>query len=93
MQKEPDASKTTVDIVRQRLADGRTIADSDVHKLVHEIDDLRTSVIAFGGPWAVKYAEEWGLPPKHLDPRHYDILKNAGARMDDFIRGSAEGHG
>lgn len=58
-----------------------------------EIEDLRISVIAFGAPWAVKYAEEWGLPPKHLDPRHYDILKHAGARMDDFIRGSAENVG
>lgn len=60
----------------------------DVRDALAEIEDLRTSVIAFGAPWAVKYAEDWGLPPKHLDPRHYDILKRAGARMDDFIRGS-----
>lgn len=31
----------TVEIVRRRLADGRTIADSDVHALVAEIDRLR----------------------------------------------------
>ena len=34
----------TVEIVRQRLADGRTIADSDVHKLVAEIDRLREAL-------------------------------------------------
>jgi uncharacterized coiled-coil DUF342 family protein len=32
---------TTLEIVRGRLANGRTIADSDVHKLVAEIDHLR----------------------------------------------------
>jgi hypothetical protein len=32
---------TTLEIVRGRLANGRTIADSDVHKLVAEIDRLR----------------------------------------------------
>ena len=32
---------TTLEIVRGRLANGRTIADSDVHKLVVEIDRLR----------------------------------------------------
>lgn len=31
----------TVEIVRQRLANGRTIADFDVHQLVAEIDRLR----------------------------------------------------
>lgn len=34
----------TVEIVRGRLADGRTIADSDVHKLVAEIDRLRAAL-------------------------------------------------
>lgn len=69
--------------------------DADIALIVEAVnayEDLRTSVIAFGAPWAVKYAEEWGLPQKHLDPRHYDILKRAGARMDDFTRGSAESH-
>lgn len=32
---------STVEIVRRRLADGRTIADSDVRRLVAEIDRLR----------------------------------------------------
>lgn len=31
----------TVQIVRRRLADGRTIADADVNRLVAEIDRLR----------------------------------------------------
>ena len=31
---------TTLEIVRGRLANGRTIADSDVHKLVAEIERL-----------------------------------------------------
>ena len=52
-----------------------------------EIADLRASVVAFGAPWSVEYARERGLPPKHLDPAHYDILARAGARMDDFVRG------
>jgi uncharacterized protein (UPF0335 family) len=37
---EPSA----LEIVRRRLADGRTIADSDVHRLVREIDRLRAEV-------------------------------------------------
>jgi hypothetical protein len=36
---------TTLEIVRGRLANGRTIADSDVHKLVAEIDRLREQVL------------------------------------------------
>ncbi len=34
----------TVEIVRRRLADGRTIADADVHTLVAEIDRLRSAM-------------------------------------------------
>lgn len=34
----------TVDVVRRRLADGRTIADADVHALVAEIDRLRAAL-------------------------------------------------
>ncbi len=36
---------TTLEIVRGRLANGRTIADSDVHKLVAEIDRLRAGLL------------------------------------------------
>jgi hypothetical protein len=44
MMKETEMQLDTVEIVRQRLADGRTIADSDVHKLVAEIDRLRKAL-------------------------------------------------
>ena len=36
-----DPSISTLEIVRARLADGRTIADYHVHQLVAEIDRLR----------------------------------------------------
>lgn len=52
-----------------------------------EIEDLRSSVIAFCAPWAFEYAKIRGFPPNHLDPQHYDILKRAGAPMDAFVRG------
>lgn len=60
-----DKSETTVEIVRQRLADGRTIADSDVHKLVVEIDRLRGLLKGFrdhyGNPaWHDKVFAEIG---------------------------------
>lgn len=55
-----------------------------------EIEDLRLSVQAFCGPWAVQYARDHGLPEGHLFPCHYDILERAGARMVDFTR-HAEG--
>lgn len=51
-----------------------------------ELDDLRTSVVAFGAPWAATYARDHGLPDGHLHAVHYDALKLAGARMDDFTR-------
>jgi hypothetical protein len=51
-----------------------------------EIADLKTSVIAFGVLWGIKYAQANGLPCGHLHPEHYDILARAGARMDDFTR-------
>jgi molybdenum-dependent DNA-binding transcriptional regulator ModE len=44
MMKEIEMQLDTVEIVRGRLADGRTIADSDVHKLVAEIDRLRKAL-------------------------------------------------
>lgn len=51
-----------------------------------EIEDLRASVIAFGGPWAAQYAESHRLPTDTLHAVHYDILARAGARMVDFKR-------
>ena len=44
----------TLTIVRRRLADGRTIADSDVHKLVAQIDQLKAELseaIERGNDW------------------------------------------
>lgn len=55
-----------------------------------EIDDLRTNVIAFCGPWAVTWARDFNLPNGHLHPTHYDILARAGARMDDFTRAEVD---
>lgn len=63
-----------------------------IEDAMQEIADLRTSVIAFGGPWAVEHARDLGLPDGHLHPTHYDILARAGARMDDFVRGEGR-HG
>lgn len=51
-----------------------------------EVADLKASVVAFCAPWAVQYAEKMGLAPGELMPGHYDILKDAGARMNDFTR-------
>lgn len=79
--------------IRDVLAHGGTLSDSTALAAVDEIDrlraevaDLRVSVIAFGGPWAVQYAQDFGLPAGYLHAQHYDILARAGARMDDFIR-------
>lgn len=66
---------------------------NEIERLRAEITDLRTSVAAFAGPWAARYAKDRGLPDGHLHPTHYDILARAGARMDDFTRGEAIGDG
>ena len=50
------------------------------------IAELKQSVTAFCGPHAVNYAREHGLPDRHLHPTHYDLLRDCGARMDDFVR-------
>ena len=60
--------------------------DQKINELVAENADLRCSVIAFCGPYAVQWAKEHGLPEGHLHPIHYDALKKAGARMNDFTR-------
>ena len=54
--------------------------------LEEENADLKTSVVAFGAPWAVDHARRIGLPDGHLVPHHYDILERAGARMANFTR-------
>jgi hypothetical protein len=55
-------------------------------RLVEELADARLSVVAFAGPWAVQYAKDFGLNDGELHPAHYDLLRAAGARMDDFSR-------
>ena len=55
-----------------------------------EVADLKTSVIAFCGPWAVAHAAKHGLPINHLHPTHYDILERCGARMVDFTRAALD---
>lgn len=54
---------------------------------------LRGWVVAFCAPIAGKYAQDFGLPDGHLHPRHYDILEECGARMDDFTRAALNGEG
>lgn len=61
----------------------------EIERLRAEITGLRASLVAFAGPWAVRYAKDQGMPDGHLHPIHYDILAKAGARMDDFTRGEA----
>lgn len=56
-----------------------------------QIAELKQTVIAFCGPWAASYARERGLPDRHLYHTHYDILKDCGARVDDFVRAEVPG--
>lgn len=49
-----------------------------------EIAGLKVSVIAFGAPAAVRYAEMFGLDGLH--PKHFDMLEAAGGRMSSFKR-------
>ena len=65
-------------------------AASEIEWLRAEVADLKISVIAFGAPAAARYACEFGFSENHMHPAHYDILKSAGARMDDFVRGFPE---
>lgn len=41
-------------------------------------------LVAFLAMWAVDYAKMYKLDGLH--PRHYDLMKKYGARMDDFKR-------
>ena len=60
-------------------------------RLSEENESLKSSVIAFAGPWAAEWAEMHELPKGHLHPTHYDLLKSCGARMDDFTRTTLSG--
>lgn len=83
----------SVDVAELRRVAFRT-AGSDASDLLldaaSEIEDLRASVIAFGGPGAVEYAKNCGLSHNTLSAHHYDILARAGARMVAFKRSDDE---
>ena len=57
-------------------------------RLRAENADLKASVIAFLGPYAVQYSKLHELDGLH--PTHYDILKKCGARMVDFKRAAPQ---
>jgi hypothetical protein len=61
-------------------------SEQRIAALEAENADLKSSVLAFGAPWAVTFARDRGMPDGHLHPTHYDILKGAGGRMDAFTR-------
>lgn len=67
------------------------IGPAEATEILAEIEDLRCSVVAFGAPAMVEYANMHNLPRGHLHPQHYDILKRAGAWMDDFTRAEVSG--
>ncbi len=57
----------------------KTIADKDA-----EIARLKNLVISYGAPWADSYARQNNLPEGYLYEVHFNILKDCGARMDDY---------
>jgi hypothetical protein len=50
------------------------------------LKDANESVVTFCVLWAFQYAADHGFPNGHIHPTHYDILKKAGAPMNDFAR-------
>lgn len=88
------------------LLDGSELASAkaEIARLNHEMEAtkeaarareaiLKEWVISFCAPHAGKYAEGFDWPYGHLHPRHYDILEECGARMDDFTRAALNGEG
>lgn len=74
------------DVPRVEIVGGEAMIEAAFAERDAEIRDLKTSVLSFGVIYMVPYAKSLGLPPGHLVAEHYDILKKAGARMDDFTR-------
>ena len=81
------ATSVVLAIEIRALSDQPDSTDEGLAELLRENAELRQNVIAFCAPWAFSYARDCGLPDGHLHPIHYDILKNAGGRMDSFVRG------
>lgn len=75
-------------MTKEQLVDLGEEAAECITSMRKEIADLRLSVKAFCGPYAVQFGMDHGYPEGHLHPVHYDILLCAGARMDDFVRHS-----
>lgn len=84
------STMTAADTKAMRRMHPNDVSARDLDAWAAEIEDLRTSTIAFGSIAAVAWAAEWGLPDGHLHPRHYDILARAGARMDSFTRAAEQ---
>ena len=53
---------------------------------VAQIEEWRSSTVAFCAVWAAQHADAMGRPSGVIDAAHYDILQRAGARMDAFTR-------
>lgn len=92
----PDLAATVIEqqrIIAQLSEDASRAAGLalEVERLTAENADLKNSVVTFCAPWAVRYAEDHGMPEGHLHPTHYDILANAGARMAHFTRAALGG--
>jgi hypothetical protein len=91
---ERDAAKVAAANNWQHYLDFKRAADryeADRDRLAAENADLKISVIAFGAPWAVQWARDFGMPDGYLHPEHYDLLAKCGARMDDFTRAAIAG--
>lgn len=59
-----------------------------------EVERLRRALeatIPFVAIHVTRWAKEAGYPDGHLHPTHYDILKNTGAPMDQFVRAESQG--
>jgi uncharacterized coiled-coil DUF342 family protein len=67
----------TLTLVRWRLAEGRTIADSDVHKLVAQIDQLKDELSE-----AVERGDDWCDQAKKARAERDHLRSN----LDQFFR-------
>ncbi|MBK3745827.1 hypothetical protein G3A39_42475 [Paraburkholderia aspalathi] len=89
LEAENSALKSQVDLKDESLKIARigaTSANKKIDAMEAEIADLKSSVVTFCALWAAQYARDLGLPDGHLPATYYDILKDAGARMDSFVR-------